>query len=251
MEAQKLNLDVISNNLANANTVGYKKSRADFQELLYQNLSTPGTTSAEGTQTPSGIQIGLGVKPIAVQRNFQQGDFVQTGNNLDLVIEGDGFFQVLMPDGTTGYTRAGSFKLDNQGKVVTSDGYPIEPSVTIPTNTTSITVGSNGKVSVVQAGSTTPTEVGQIEIARFINPVGLQSLGKNLYTVTASSGDATTGNPGTEAFGTISQGFIEMSNVNVIEEMVNMIMSQRSYEIASKTVQAADEMLQTANNIKR
>lgn len=251
MEAQKLNIDVIANNLANVNTVGYKKSRADFQELIYQNVKTSGATSAEGSQIPSGIQVGLGVKPVAVQKLFMQGDFTQTGNQLDLVMEGDGFFQILLPDGTRAYSRSGAFKLDSDGRIVNSDGYPLEPAISIPVDTTSITVSSDGKVSVSQPGSTTPTEIGQIELARFINPGGLKSLGKSLYINTGSSGDATTANPGSEGLGTIAQGFIEMSNVNVVEEMVNMIVSQRAYEISSKAVQASDDMLQIANNLKR
>jgi len=251
MEAQKLNMDVIANNLANVNTVGFKKSRADFQDLIYQTIKAPGTTSAEGSQVPSGIQVGLGVKPVAVQKIFQQGDFVATGNPLDFVIEGDGFFNILTPDGTVAYSRGGAFKLDSEGRIVTSDGYPIEPAITIPNNTLTTTVGSDGKVTVLQAGSTTPTEIGQIQVSRFINPGGLQAMGKNLFLPSGSSGEATTGNPGTEGRGSINQGFIEMSNVNVVEEMVNMIVSQRAYEITSKTVQASDEMLQTTNNMKR
>ncbi len=251
MEAQKLNMDVIANNLANVNTVGYKRSRADFQELLYQNLKQPGATSAEGSQIPSGIQVGLGTKPVAVQKIFQQGDFVQTGNPLDMVIEGDGFFQVLMPDGTVAYSRAGAFKMDSDGRIVNSDGYPLEPAITIPADALTTTIGSDGKVTVLQAGSTAPSEVGQIELAKFMNPGGLQALGKNLYLPSASSGDATTGTPGVDGLGTLEQGFVEMSNVNVVEEMVNMIMTQRAYEITSKTVQASDEMLQTTNNMKR
>jgi flagellar basal-body rod protein FlgG len=251
MEAQKLNMDVIANNLANVNTVGFKKSRADFQELLYQDLRTPGAESAEGDQVPSGIQVGLGVKPVAVQKLFLQGDFVNTGNSLDLVIEGDGFFQVTMPDGTIAYTRSGSFKLDGDGRIVNSDGYPLEPGITVPADALKISVSSDGKVSAVQPGNSTPTEIGQIELARFINPGGLQSLGKSLFTNTPSSGDPTTGNPSQEGLGTIEQGYVEMSNVNVVEEMVNMIMSQRAYEINSKAVQASDEMLQTVNNLKR
>jgi flagellar basal-body rod protein FlgG len=251
MEAQKLNIDVISNNLANVNTVGFKKSRADFQELIYQDLRTAGAVSAEGSQIPTGIQVGLGVKPVAVQKLFLQGDFVHTGNNLDIVIEGDGFFQITMPDGSLAYTRAGAFKLDSDGRIVNSDGYPLEPAITIPADTSSITVGSDGKVTAVQAGSVTPTEIGQLELARFINPGGLKAMGKNLFTPTGSSGEVTTGNPSTAGFGTVAQGYIEMSNVNVVEEMVNMIVSQRAYEINSKAVQASDEMLQVANNIKR
>jgi len=251
MEAQKLNIDVISNNLANVNTVGFKKSRADFQELIYQDLRTAGAVSAEGSQIPTGIQVGLGVKPVAVQKLFLQGDFVHTGNNLDLVIEGDGFFQITMPDGSLAYTRAGAFKLDSDGRIVNSDGYPLEPAITIPADASSITVGSDGKVTAVQAGSITPTEIGQIELARFINPGGLKAMGKNLFTPTGSSGEVTTGNPSTAGFGTVAQGYVEMSNVNIVEEMVNMIVSQRAYEINSKAVQASDEMLQVANNLKR
>jgi flagellar basal-body rod protein FlgG len=251
MEAQKLNIDVISNNLANVNTTGFKKSRADFQDLLYQTERTPGAESAEGMQVPSGIQVGMGVKPVAVQKIFLQGDFVSTGNKLDMVVEGDGFFQISMPDGTTAYTRAGAFKLDSEGRIVTSDGYPMEPAITIPTNTTDIAIGADGKISVTQSGSTTPTQIGQIEVSKFINPGGLSALGKNLFQNTASSGEPTTGNPGTNGLGTISQGFVEMSNVNVVEEMVNMIVSQRAYEINSKAVQASDDMLQVANNMKK
>lgn len=251
MEAQKINIDVIANNLANVNTVGFKRGRADFQELIYQSIKTPGTASAEGAQVPTGIQVGLGVKPIAVQKMFDQGDFVHTGNPLDFVIEGDGFFQISMPDGTVAYSRSGAFKLDNEGRIVNSDGYPIEPALTIPANTLNINVSSDGRISVVQAGSITPVEIGQIELARFINPGGLKAIGKNLFIATESSGEATTGNPSTEGLGTINQGFIELSNVNVVQEMVNMIISQRAYEINSKAVQASDEMLQTANNLKR
>mgnify|MGYP001627036821 FL=1 len=251
MEAQKINIDVIANNLANVNTIGYKKSRADFQEMIYQNVRTPGALSAEGAQIPSGIQIGLGVRPVAVQKIFHQGDFVHTGNNLDLVIEGDGFFQIMTPDGTIAYTRAGAFKLDSEGRIVNSDGYALEPAITIPANTMHITIGSDGRVSVLQPGSAIPTEIGQIEIARFINPGGLKAIGKNLYIPTASSGEPVTGNPSSDGLGSIAQGFIEMSNVNVVEEMVNMIISQRAYEIASKAVQASDEMLQNVNNLRR
>lgn len=251
MEAQKFNIDVISNNLANVNTTGFKKSRADFQELIYQNLRNPGATSAEGSQVPSGIQVGLGVKPVAVQKIFEQGDFVKTGNTLDLVIEGDGFFQILMPDGTVAYTRSGAFKLDSEGRVVNSDGYPLEPGITVPADTINITVSANGKVSVLQPGSSAPVEIGQIELARFINPGGLRAIGKNLYLPTASSGEATTAYPNNEGFGTIAQGFLEMSNVNIVEEMVNMIVSQRAYEINSKAVQASDDMLQIVNNLRR
>jgi len=251
MEAQRINIDVISNNLANVNTAGFKKSRADFQELMYQSLKTAGAVSAEGNEVPTGIQIGLGVKPAAVQKMFQQGDFVSTGNNLDLVIEGKGFFQITTPDGELAYTRAGAFKLNSEGNLVTSDGYPMEPAITIPLNALEITITPDGTVSVLQAGNNTPVEVGQIETAQFINPGGLKAIGKNLFLPTGSSGEATTGNPGTDGLGSVNQGFIELSNVNVVEEMVNMIVSQRAYELNSKVIQSTDEMLALANNLKR
>jgi flagellar basal-body rod protein FlgG len=251
MEAQRLNIDVVSNNLANVNTTGFKKSRADFQDLFYQGLKTAGAESAEGTEVPTGIQVGLGVKPAAVQKMFQQGDFVSTSNSLDMVIEGKGFFQIATPEGDINYSRAGSFKLDSEGNIVNSDGYPLEPSITIPDNTLEITVTADGTVSALQSGSSTPVELGQIELAQFINPGGLKAMGRNLFSSTGASGEATTGNPDSEGFGSINQGFIELSNVNVVEEMVNMIVSQRAYELNSKVVKSADEMLAMANNIKR
>ncbi len=251
MEAQKLNIDVIANNLANVNTNGFKKSRADFQELLYQGIKSAGAASAEGTEVPTGIQVGLGVKPAAVQKIFLQGDFVSTNNPLDIVIEGDGFFQISMPDGDIAYTRSGSFKLDSEGRIVNSDGYPLEPAISIPANTLDITISPDGTVSVIQPDSPTAVGVGQIELAQFINPGGLQALGKNLFKPTGSSGEAATAAPGSEGLGTLSQGFLELSNVNIVEEMVNMIVSQRAYELNSKVVQASDEMLRMANNIKR
>ncbi|MEC4685251.1 MAG: flagellar basal-body rod protein FlgG [Nitrospirota bacterium] len=251
MEAQKLNIDVIANNLANVNTPGYKRSRADFQELMYEEIKTPGAASADGTQLPSGIQIGLGVRPVAVQKLFEQGDFTPTGNPLDMVVEGDGFFQIVKPDGEIAYTRAGAFKLDSEGRIVTSEGYPMEPEITIPSDTTQITINSDGSINATQPGSSAPTEVGQLEIAKFSNPGGLKSIGKNLFEETASSGVPTTGVAGTEGLGTIQQGFIELSNVNIVDEMVQMIVSQRAYEINSKVVQAADDMMQIANNLRR
>ena len=233
--AQQQRLNQVSNNLANADTAGYKKESVTFDEMLYN-------------VTRNRQRVG---KALNILTNHGQGVTVQTGNPLDLVIEGDGFFQVLMPDGTVAYSRAGAFKMDSDGRIVNSDGYPMEPAITIPANALTTTIGSDGKVTVLQAGSTTPAEIGQIEIAKFMNPGGLQALGKNLYLPTASSGDATTGTPGVDGLGTIEQGYVEMSNVNVVEEMVNMIVTQRAYEITSKTVQASDEMLQTTNNMKR
>jgi flagellar basal-body rod protein FlgG len=251
MEAQRLSIDVISNNLANVNTTGFKKSRADFQELIYQGIRAAGASSAEGVELPTGIQVGLGVQPAAVQKMFQQGDFVSTGNNLDLVIEGQGFFQIVKPDGEIAYTRSGALKLNSEGNIVNSDGYALEPSVTIPPSALQITITQDGNVSVMQAGSPAPVQVGQIELAQFINPGGLNALGKNLFSPTSASGEATTGNPGSDGLGAINQGFLELSNVNVVEEMVNMIVSQRAYELNSKVVQTSDEMLATANNLRR
>ncbi len=250
MEAQQINIDVISNNLANVNTTGFKRSRADFQDLIYEDMSAPGTSSSSNTQLPTGIQIGLGVKPAAVQKIFQQGDLSQTSNPLDLAIQGDGLFQVDMPDGTIAYTRAGSFKLDNNGRIVNSNGYPLEPNISIPLNTTQINIGADGTVTVVQAGSTTPVNVGQLQLAKFTNESGLQAMGDGLYTTSGSSGDPILANPSVDGMGTIQQGYLELSNVNVVEEMVNMIASERAYEINSKAVQASDQMLMDTNNMR-
>ncbi|AAR36443.1 flagellar basal-body rod protein FlgG [Geobacter sulfurreducens] len=251
MQAQQTNIDVVANNLANVNTAGFKKSRADFQDLMYQNLKTSGAPSTSSTQVPSGIQIGLGAKLAAVTKLFSEGNINQTGNELDIAIEGDGFFQIQMPDGTTTYSRAGSFKRDDQGRVVTSDGYPMLPELVVPSNATSISVGNDGTVSVTQAGQTSPTNIGNIQLATFSNPSGLTALGRNLFQESDSSGTPTTGTPGQNGIGTLAQGFLEMSNVSVMEEMVNMIVGQRAYEVNSKAVQAADEMLQQANNLRR
>lgn len=251
MKAQQLTLDVISNNLANVNTSGFKKSRAAFQDLLYQSMKTPGTASSEGNQVPSGIQVGLGVATVSVQKLNTQGDFISTGNDLDLVIEGDGFFQVTKPDGTVSYTRDGSFKLDKDGRIVNSDGYPLEPAITIPSDTTKVSISVDGKINVMQSNNTSPVEIGTIEIARFANPAGLASAGKNLFTLTDASGAALAGIPGTEGRGNLNQGFIENSNVNVVEELANLIIAQRAFELNSKAVQASDEMLQSTSALKR
>jgi flagellar basal-body rod protein FlgG len=251
MQSQQKNIDVVANNLANVNTTGFKKSRADFQDLMYQNLKTTGAPSTSTTQVPTGIQIGLGSQLAAVTKIFTTGDFTQSGNELDIAIEGDGFFQIQQPDGTTAYSRAGAFKKDSQGRVVTSDGYPLLPEIVIPNNATKINIGNDGTVSVMQAGQTTPTTVGNIQLATFPNPAGLSALGKNLFNQSDSSGNPTTGTPGQTGIGTVAQGFLEMSNVNVAQEMVNMIIGQRAYEVNSKAVQASDEMLQTANNLRR
>ena len=251
MTAQQLSVDTIANNLANVNTTGFKRSRVDFQDLLYQTMRVPGSVVAEGAQIPTGIQVGLGARAAATQKMFEQGDFQQTEAPFDLVIEGDGFFQILRPDGSIAYTRAGSFKLDGNGSVVTSDGYSLEPATVIPPDAISVSVGTDGTVSCYLAGEAEPQVLGNIQLVKFANPAGLLSIGRSLYETSAASGQPTTGTPGLDGFGTISQGYLEMSNVKVVEEMVNMIVAQRAYEANSKAIQIADEMLQTANNTRR
>ena len=251
MQAQELNIDVISNNLANVNTSGFKKSRAEFQDLLYESMRSAGAASSQDTIVPTGIQLGHGTRPAAVQKMFTQGDFQNTTNELDWAIEGDGFFQIEIPNGDTAYSRSGEFKLDAGGRIVNPDGFPLVPEMTIPTDTLSISVGMDGTVSVIEAGDPTPTEIGTLQLARFVNPAGLRSLGKNLYAPTEASGDEITGTAGENGFGTIAQGFLEMSNVSVVDEMVSMITAQRAYETNSKVIQTADDMLQMANNLKR
>jgi flagellar basal-body rod protein FlgG len=249
LEAQQTQMDVISNNLANVSTTGFKRSRAVFEDLLYQNLRQPGAQSSQQSQIPSGLQIGTGVRPIAAERIHTQGNLQQTGNKLDVAIQGNGFFQVLMPDGTTAYSRDGSFQTDNQGQIVTSNGFVVQPAITIPANATSVTIGQDGVVSVTQPGAATPVQVGSLQLATFINPAGLESVGQNLYLETASSGTPSTNVPGTNGTGTLSQGYVETSNVNVVEELVNMIQTQRAYEINSKAITTSDQMLQKLSQI--
>jgi flagellar basal-body rod protein FlgG len=251
MQAQQLNVDIIANNLANISTTGFKKSRADFHDLIYQTLQAPGMASSSETMVPTGMQVGLGVRTAAVQRIFIQGDYTKTDNELDLAIEGKGFFQVLLPNGETGYTRSGAFKLDRDGRIVNSDGYAVLPEMTVPTDTVKLNVGTDGTVSVLQAGQTNPTQLGAFELVQFANPAGLDSEGRTLYKPSESSGDAVTGKAGENGFGGITQGFLEMSNVNVVDEMVAMIIGQRAYEANSKAVQTSDSMLQIVNNLKR
>ncbi len=251
MHAQTLNMDVISNNLANINTAGFKKSRTEFQDLIYQTLREPGARSTIATEIPTGIQVGLGVKPVAVNRIFSQGNFKQTGSPLDLIIEGEGFFQVTTPDGTIAYTRAGTFNRDSTGRIVTSDGYPLEPALTIPADAISVTVGNDGTVSIQRPGETESTEVGSIQLVKFINQAGLKNLGKNLYLNTTTSGDPIQGTPGLEGLGTVAQGYQEMSNVDIVEELVGMIIAQRAYETSSKAIRAADQMLKNAIQLGR
>jgi flagellar basal-body rod protein FlgG len=244
LDAQQLQMDTISNNLANVSTTGFKRSRAVFEDLLYQNLRQPGAQSSQQTQIPSGLQIGTGVRPVATERIHTQGNLQQTGNKLDVAIQGDGFLQVLMPDGSTAYTRDGSFQTDSQGQLVTANGFAVQPAITIPANATSVTIGIDGTVSVTQPGVVAPVQIGSLQLATFINSTGLQSQGSNLYIETASSGTASTNVPGTNGAGTLSQGYLETSNVNVVEELVNMIQTQRAYEINSKAITVSDQMLQ-------
>jgi flagellar basal-body rod protein FlgG len=251
MQAQQKNIDVVANNLANVNTTGFKKVRAEFQDLVPQSLRTAGSPADGNAVVPAGVQVGLGTRISSTQRLFAQGDFQQTGSPLDMAVEGDGFFQVTRADGTAAYTRDGSFKLDGEGKVVTSDGLVLEPPITIPPGATKVTISAGGVVSAVVAGSATPSEVGRIQLARFANPAGLEGIGRNLYTATPASGDAATGEPGTEGMGTLAQGFLEASNVQVVEEMVRMIAAQRAYEAISKSISTSDEMLAMANNMRR
>ncbi len=251
MSAQQMNVDVISNNIANVNTIGFKGSRPNFQDLFSQTTSAPGTAATQSTTIPTGMQLGLGVRPASIGKLFTQGDYTSTGNSLDLAIQGQGFFQVTMPDGTINYTRAGNFNMDKDGRIVTSDGNPLEPAITIPANSTSITVGTDGTVSVVQAGSSAPVQVGTIELANFMNPAGLQANGQNLFANTEASGDAQTSTPGLQGLGTISQGFLESSNVNIVQELANLITAQRAFEMNSKAVQTADQMLQNINSMKQ
>jgi len=249
MESQQLNLDVISNNLANVNTTGFKKSKAEFQELLYQTTRAPGADQGSGNQVPTGIQIGQGSKPVATARIFTNGDLTQTGEQLDVAVQGDGFFEVQMPDGTLAYTRDGGFKTGPDGRIVTSDGLPLQAGFQpVPAGTTNITIGSQGNVTYTGANGTTSF---QVQLVRFANPAGLQSMGGNLFKETTSSGTPQLGTPGSNGFGTLNQGYLELSNVSVVEEMVNLIQAQRAYEVNSKAVQAADEMMQQSNNLKR
>jgi flagellar basal-body rod protein FlgG len=249
MQSQQLNLDVISNNLANANTTGYKATTLQFQDLLYENTREAGSQQGGGNMLPASLQIGQGSVPVATERSFAQGDLTQTGNNLDLAIQGQGFFEVQMPDGTLSYTRDGSFKTDAQGRVVTSDGYPVQGGFqAVPTGTTGITITASGAATYTTASGATNF---QIQLARFTNPGGLDAVGHNLYQETTASGTPELGSPAQNGYGEIQQGSLELSNVSVVQEMVNLILAQRAYEVNSKAVQAADEMMQESNNLQK
>jgi flagellar basal-body rod protein FlgG len=247
LDAQQTNMSVISNNLANVNTTGFKRDRAVFNDLIYQNLRQVGAQSSENTELPSGLMLGTGVKVVATQKEHSQGNIVQTGNSLDVAIQGKGYFQVLHPDGNVVYTRDGTFSLTADGILVTPNGYEVQPAMTVPTSATSLTIGSDGVVSVLTSGSTTPTQVGQIELAYFVNPQGLEPVGDNLYRETNASGGVNTAIPGSDSTGTLIQGALESSNVNVVEELVNMIETQRAYEMNSKAISTTDEMLSYVN----
>jgi flagellar basal-body rod protein FlgG len=251
MMAQQFNMDVISNNLANVNTVGFKSARADFQDLLYQQIEPAGAVVSQGAQSPTGIQVGLGVRAASTETMFGEGELQTTGNPLDVAIEGNGFYAVAMPDGTTGYSRDGAFKMNSQGQIVNSSGYAIQPEILIPSNAANITVGTDGTVSATVGNTTNPTTLGQITLTNFVNQAGLMNIGGNVYKPTAASGNPQTGVAGTSGFGTLQQDTLEMSNVSIVNEMVNMIVAQRAYEVNSKAIQACDDMLNTANQLKQ
>ena len=248
LDAQQTRMDVVSNNLANANTTGFKSSRASFQDLMYQNVRQPGGQTTEQTQAPSGLMLGTGVRVVGSEKLFTQGNLQQTGNSLDVAIEGRGFLQVTMPDGTVAYTRDGSMHLDQNGQIVTASGYALDPAIVIPQNAQSVTIGTDGTVSAKLPGQAAPQQIGTIQLADFINPAGLQPSGDNLYLETASSGAPQIGQPGLNGLGTVAQGSLESSNVNVVEQMVDMIETQRTYEMNSKAISAADSMLQFLTN---
>jgi flagellar basal-body rod protein FlgG len=250
MNAQQAQMDVISNNLANVSTNGFKGSRAVFEDLMYQTLRQPGANSTQETELPSGSQVGTGVQQVATERLFTQGNLQQTGNSKDVAINGNGFFQVQMPDGTLAYTRDGSFQSNAQGQLVTSSGYQVIPAITVPVNATSLTIGSDGVVTITVPGSSNNQTVGSLQLATFINPAGLQSNGENLFSETASSGTPTVSAPGSGGAGALNQGYVEASNVNVVQELVNMIETQRAYEINSKAVTTSDQMLQTMSQMQ-
>lgn len=249
LEAQQTQMDVITNNLANVGTNGFKRSRAVFEDLLYQTIRQPGAQSSQQTQLPSGLQLGTGVRSVAAERLFTQGNLQQTGNSKDVAIQGVGFFQVLTPEGTVAYTRDGSFQTDNQGQLVTSSGYLVQPAIAVPADAQGFTVGRDGVISVTQGTSTTSTQIGQLQLASFINPAGLEAKGENLYAETGASGTPVVNAPGSNGLGFLQQNYVETSNVNVVEEMVNMIQVQRAYDINSKAVTASNEMLQKLGNL--
>lgn len=248
LDAQQTRIAVIANNLANANTTGFKRDRAVFEDLLYQNVRQPGAQSSQDTQFPTGLQLGTGVRIVSTEKLFSQGNLTRTEGSLDLAIQGNGFFQILQPDGTIGYTRDGTFTLDSTGQLVNSSGYVLQPSITIPPNVLNITIGADGTISAQTSGSTAPTTVGNLQLADFVNPTGLQARGNNLLFETAASGTPQVGTPGTNGLGTLEQGSLETANVNVVEELINMIETQRVYEVNSRAIETISSMLEFANN---
>ena len=251
MSAQQSQIDTISNNLSNVNTNGFKKTRNNFQDLLYSNEIVPGSATSSNTISPTGLHKGHGVKLIGTQKVYAQGNLTHTGNDLDISIDGDGFFQVLRPNGSISYSRDGAWQRDNNGRVVNSDGYPMEPELVIPPEATKLIISQDGVVQILVGDDPTPTRVGNVQLSKFINPSGLNPIGKNLLMATQASGPPITSDPGTEGIGMLSQGFLEKSNVSVVDEMVNMIVAQRAYEVNSKSIQTSDNMLQTAVNLIR
>ncbi len=248
LDAQQMRLSVISNNLANVSTNGFKRGRPVFEDLLYQNVRQAGAQSSQDSQLPSGLSLGTGVRMVATEKIHTQGNFNQTGSALDMAIQGRGFFQILAPDGTLAYSRNGAFQVDSQGQIVTSQGYLIQPAISLPADATNLTIGLDGTVTVLSPGSATPTQIGSIQLADFINPTGLQPVGENLFRETAASGSPQVGTPNSNGLGSISQGSLESSNVNVVEELVDMIEAQRAYELNSKAISTSDQMLQYVNN---
>ncbi|WP_440941249.1 flagellar basal-body rod protein FlgG [Immundisolibacter sp.] len=248
LDAQQTRMEVVSNNIANVNTTGFKRERAVFEDLLYQNVRQVGANSTQDTQLPSGFSLGTGVRVVATEKLHSQGNLVNTGNPFDLAVQGKGFFQILMPDGSLAYTRDGSFQINQDGQLVTSSGYEVQPSITVPEGALSVTIGSDGTVSALLPGSTAPTQIGSLQLTDFINPAGLQAVGQNLLIESGSSGAPQTGTPGLNGLGTLTQGAVESSNVNVAEELVNMIETQRAYEMTSKAIQSADQMMQFVTN---
>jgi len=251
MLAQQTQIDTTSNNIANVNTIGYRKQRAEFADLMYQVSEYAGTATSSTTNSPTGIEVGLGVRPTAVTKIFSQGNFQETGNNLDMAITGNGFFQIELPDGTMAYTRNGAFKINQDGQVVNSDGYKLIPEVVLPEDTTDISIGADGIVSIIQAGATEAQQLAQLELANFINPAGLHGLGDNLLLNTDASGDPIVSTPGLNGIGNVRQGFVELSNVQLVVELTDLITGQRAYEANSKAITTSDEMLQTVNGLKR
>ena len=251
MVAQQMNIDTIANNLANVNTTGFKKSTVEFQDVLYEKVRRAGTLLSSLNMVPTNLEVGYGAKPVSTTRHFSTGDMMATNNPLDIAIQGAGLFQISLPDGTLAYSRDGSFKVSGDGRLVTADGFFVEPEITLPQDTIAVAIGIDGRVQVTLPGQVEPQEVGQMELAKFLNPTGLEAIGHNLFRASASSGDPILGNPSENGFGELAQGYLETSNVEIVDEMVNMIIAQRAYETSGKAIQSADEMASIANNLKR